>query len=106
MAISRIVIQPINELDADTQFNTLLNKYDALLHGDKADPLKEVVFYPFDREMYTYTHTCSLAEILRHDTHSESISLLLPTIESMPEFLLLNSLGLSDEDIRKHFNNE
>lgn len=102
MSISRIVIQPINELDADIQFNDLLTKYHALLQDKKADPLKEIIFYPFDREMHTYAIKTEMCEILK----PRSISVVLPSVQSITEFLLLNSLGISDEDIRKHFNNE
>lgn len=101
MGIDRIVLQPANELEAEEQYNLLLTQYHGEPTDKKTDPLNEIVFYPYDKNIYTYTHKDTIKELINSST-----SILLKSTKEITEFLLLNSLGLSDNEIRGHFNNK
>ena len=101
MGINRIVLQPANKEEAEEQYNLLLTQYHGEPQDEKADPLNEIIFYPKDKGVYTYTNIENMDSIL-----ADSMSILLKSVQEITEFLLLSSLGLSDNELREHFNNK
>ena len=98
--IYRIVVRPVNPEIAMKEYDLIPGIYKKRTEYDYNN-IKEIVLRLDRKQIFIYDSQNDI-----NDLTVRSKTLLLNSFSELPQLLLLNSLGLSDEEIHGVFNND